>query len=580
MMLNNIVKVEYDQKTKRLKMTYPFHLADCARNFPSRRFDPKSKTWRMPLVRANIAHLWDSERIVTYDFTQEAKDAIDNYKVLMAGPKYVPFPYHLYDFTKSAAKHLPMGHQRKILDKSWNLPAVAWFAKMGTGKTFAAIHLACARFRAGLIDSVVIICPSTLRTVWAKEFAKYATVEYDYRIHETRARTIKEFYADRSSGVLQVLAVSVEGLGISEASFDSVCGFFPHRQPMVVVDESSRIKNPNALRTNRTIKLQDAAKYRVILNGTPIALGIQDLWAQYEFLDPNIIGSGDYWSYKTRYLVMGGYEQKQIVGVQNVEELMKLIEPYTIEVGKDVLDLPPKVPMTRYVQMTPEQKSLLKLIKKGVSPDPDAPLIKVDNVLERVLRWRQVVGGWLPRMDPVTEETTLEPLTSNPKMDSLFELIEDNYAGSKFIIWTTFIHEIEHITARLAEKYGRRAVESYYGATEMGARSAIEDRYCRDSEMRFFVGNPATAGLGLTLVSEFNDVMVYYSGTNAYIDRAQSEDRAHRIGQLASVTVVDIVAERTIDEIIITSIAEKMSVETYIFQRLKEGTLNDAELTG
>ena len=183
-------------------------------------------------------------------------------------------------------------------------------------------------------------------------------------------------------------------------------------------------------------------------------------------------------------------------------------------------------------------------------------------------------------MNSETEEVTLEPLKSNPKMDSLFEMIEDNYAGSKFIIWSSFIHEIEYITDRLSEKYGARAVESYYGATEMGARSAIEDRYCRDPEMRFFVGNPATAGLGLTLVSDHNDVMVYYSGTNAYIDRAQSEDRAHRIGQLASVTVIDIVAERTIDEVIVASIAEKMSIETYILQRLASGPLADMELTG
>jgi SNF2 family DNA or RNA helicase len=580
MSLNNVVKVGYDQKTKRLIMTYPFYMADMARNFPSRRFNPKDKTWRMPLVRANINHLNDSQKHVQYEFTDEAKSAIDNCSELMAKPVYQPFPYHLYDFKKSAAKHMPMEHQRKLLDKSWNLPVSAWFAKMGTGKTFAAIHLACARFAAGLIDSVVIICPSTLRTVWRKEFAKYATVEYDFRVHETSSRTIRDFYNDRQSGVLQVLAVSVEGLGVSEALFDSVCGFFPHRTVMVIVDESSRIKNPDALRTNRTIKFQDASKYRIILNGTPIALGIQDLWPQYEFLDPNIIGSGDYWSFKTRYLVMGGYEQKQIVGAQNVEELMRLIEPYTVEVGKDVLDLPPKVPVVRPVQMSPEQKSLLRLIKKGTSPDPDAPLIKVDNVLERVLRWRQVVGGWLPRMDPVTEEVTLEPLKSNPKMDSLFEIIEDNYAGSKFIIWSSFVHEIEYIANRLADKYGRGAVESYYGATEMDARSTIEDRYCRDSEMRFFVGNPATAGLGLTLVSDHNDVMVYYSGTNAYIDRAQSEDRAHRIGQLASVTVIDIVAEKTIDEVIIASIAEKMSIETYVLQRLANGPLDAMELTG
>lgn len=581
MTLSNTIHVDYDQKSRRLKMAYPFFLADAARNFPSRRFDPKSKTWRMPLVRSNIDHLHSTKHLYMYNFTDEAASAIRNHEVLMAGPIYQPFPYHLYDFTKSKTAYLPMDHQRKMLDKAWNLSAVAWFAKMGTGKTFAAIHLACARFKAGLIDSIVIICPSTLRVTWRKELAKYATVEYDFRIHDTKSKSQQEFYSDHRSGVLQVLAVSVEGLGVSPTLYDSVCGFFPHRDVMVICDESSRIKNPSAKRTERTIEFRDASKYRIILNGTPIALGIQDLWSQYEFLDPNIIGSGDYWSFKTRYLMMGGYEMKQIVGVQNVEELMKLIEPYTVEVGKDVLNLPPKMPKTRYCTATTEQKALLRLIKTGMSADPNAPLIKVDNVLERVLRWRQVVGGWIPKQDPLTEKVTLEPLKDNPKMDMLFDMIEDHYEGSKFIIWSTFVHEIDYIYSRLAEKYGNAAVARYYGATEKEERSGIEDRYCNDPTLRFFIGNPATAGLGLTLVSGMDDILVYYSGTNAYIDRAQSEDRAHRIGQSRSVVVIDLVMEKTIDEQIISANNEKMGIEEYIMRRLKHGApLDSMELTG
>lgn len=581
--MDNKVKVDYDEKTRRLKIIAPFFLADAMRNFPAKRFDPKSKTWRMPLTKQNIEHLNNTKHIVNYVLTGEAEKAIRDHEQLTAGPCYIPFPYHAYDFTKSSTGFSPMLHQCRMLDKAWNLPAVAWFAKMGTGKTFAAVHLACARFAAGLIDSVVIICPSTLRSTWRKELAKYATVPYDFRVHDTKAKWYGEFcdLDRRVPGTLQILAVSVEGLGVSPALFDSVCGFLRGRNIMVINDESSRIKNPQALRTKRCIEFRDHTKYRIILNGTPIAIGIEDLWSQYEFLDPNIIGSGDYWSFKTRYVQMGGYEQKQVVGYQNVEELMKLIEPYTVEVGKDVLNLPPKVMKVRYVTASAEQKTLLKLIKKGYNEDPNAPLIKVDNTLERVLRWRQVVGGWLPIQDPITEQVTLVPLKSNPKMDSFLELIADNFHGSKFIIWSNFIHEIEYIADRLADLYGPDSVRKYYGATDKAERSAIEDAYCNDPKMRFFVGNPATAGLGLTLISGMDDYMVYYSGSNAYIDRAQSEDRSHRIGQSRSVVVVDMVMERTIDEQIIASMEAKMNVEEYIMTRLKAGkSLSDIDLEG
>lgn len=589
--LNNRIAVGFDAKTCRLVMAVPFYLADVARSFPSRRFDAKSKTWRLPLTKANVKHFESIRHRYDFALDQPATDAIRDLDRLTAAPKLVPFPRHVYDFTKSQTGFMPMEHQDKMLDLAWGLKACAWFARMGTGKTFATIHLAMARYAAGQIDAVMIICPSTLRRTWEKEFAKYATRKYDFRVHETKAPWLREFSSGPSIDGLPVLAVSIEGLGISEASYNSACQFLTGgRKVMVVCDESSRIKNPDAKRTKRAIAMAAAAEYRLILNGTPIALGVQDLWAQYEFLDPNIIGTGDYWAFKTRYLVMGGYEMRQIVGVQHMDELMNAIIPYTCEVGKEVLNLPPKVPVERTLEITPEQRRLMRVVIKGADADPTAPQIKVTNTLEKLLRCRQIVGGWLPRMVvketiidgvPVpTYDTEIVPLEKNPKMDTMLEVIEDNFPGSKFIIWSTFVHEIEAIAKILRDKYGADAVECYYGGVEMSERSKIEDRYCTDDKMRFFVGNPAAAGLGLTLVSNMNDVMIYYSGTNAYIDRAQSEDRAHRIGQKSSVVIVDLIAEKTVDEVIMESIRNKMDVEKFVVDCIQRGVTLDAMLLG
>lgn len=591
--MNNQIKVTFDAKTKRLVCLAPFHMVDVLRGWPSRRFDAKSKTWRMALVKANIKHLENTRHLYEYQIDEAADEAIKNFAALVAAPIRVPFPYHLHDFKKAKVPYEPMAHQSRMLDMAWNLKSCAWFAKMGTGKTFAAIHLAMARWASGQIDAVMVICPSTLRATWEKELAKFATYEYDYRYHATKAPWLKAFYAERPrypKEPLPILAVSVEGLGVSESLYDSACGFMVGRRVLVICDESSRIKNPDAKRTQRAIMLGSAAEYRMILNGTPLALGIQDTWAQYEFLDPNIIGTGDYWAFRTRYLVMGGFEQKEIVGIQNMDELMPALLPYTIEVGKDVLGLPEKMLTERTVQITAMQRRLIRSVVKANGTDPELPMMKVTNSLEKVLRCRQIVGGWLPKarvekhiVDGVEVEITktdMVPLDENPKMDAMFDLFEDNYAGSKFIVWTTFIHEVEAIRDRLVAKYGSAAVECYYGSTAMEDRSRIEDRYCRDPKMRFFVANPATAGLGLTLISGENDVMVYYSGTNAYIDRAQSEDRSHRLGQHNAVAVVDMVADKTVDNLIVASIREKMSIEEYFLAQVKKGTNLDKLLLG
>jgi len=197
------------------------------------------------------------------------------------------------------------------------------------------------------------------------------------------------------------------------------------------------------------------------------------------------------------------------------------------------------------------------LSKNSLKPNTDLPDDQFDNA-------SQFKG---PGRCYVRNEAGTGYLSLNPNTN----MIEDHNAGSKFIIWTPFVHEIEYIIARLAKVYGPDSVRAYYGKTDKSLRSDIEDAYCNDPQMRYFVGNAASAGLGLTLISGESDIMVYYSGTNAYIDRAQSEDRAHRIGQHNSVVVADIVMERTVDESIAESIALKMNVEEYIMERLAKG---------
>ena len=584
--MKTTIRTTFDAKTRRLVMFVPFYLNDLVRAFPSRRFNPKDKSWRVELTRVNINHLRENSAL--FDLDEPATIGIAQFEANTHAPVRLPFPRDKYSFKSAPVPYDPMPHQNKMLDLAWNLPAAAWFAKMGTGKTFAAIHLAFARWKLGLIDGLLILAPSTLRHTWRKELAKYATAEYDYRIHETKMPGLQDFYNGKNTTGLRVLAVSVEGLGVSEKLYDSVCGFIQGRI-MVICDESSRIKNPKALRTQRAIMLGAACTYRVILNGTPIALGIHDLWSQYEFLDPNIIGCGDYWAFRTKYIELGGFNNKQIVGYRHVDELMAAILPYTCEVGKDVLNLPPKVPKIVWSVATQEQKALFRLVVKGKHPDPGL-VIKVDNVLERMLRLRQIVGGWLPRSVPRLKiidgeevevwETVLEPLQENPKMDAFLGFIEDHVQTSKFVIWSTFTHEIEAIREILAGKYGPQSVECYYGATDKDYRSVVEDRYCNDPRLRFFVGNPTAAGLGLTLISGEEDVHYYYSGTNAYIDRTQSEDRSHRIGQSRTVVIADGVMEGTVDEIIQASIAAKMDVEEYLMTRIAAGADPEKLLLG
>jgi SNF2-related domain len=299
----NIITVDYEPKTRRLLVRAPFHLVDVIRGFPSRRFMNKGAIWQVPLTKQNVGHFQEIRERYQFDCTPVADFAIRDFEKLTAKVVKWPFPVHIYDFKRSLTGFTPKPHQLRMLDESWSLDASMWFAQMGVGKTFAAIHLVCARFQAGLIDAVVVVCPATLRYTWIKEIEKYRTNEVDVFIHEnsTKYRNWMDVYVRGTC--LPVLLVSVEGLGISKALADSVLDFYPGRQTQLIVDESTRVGNYDAQRTKVTIKLGEHAKYRLALNGTPIMKGLENLWSQFEVIDPNIIGSGDFWSFKTRYVV-------------------------------------------------------------------------------------------------------------------------------------------------------------------------------------------------------------------------------------------------------------------------------------
>ena len=198
-----------------------------------------------------------------------------------------------------------------------------------------------------------------------------------------------------SAGAFKILIVGTESLAAGSAmQFASKFVAVSTRVGMIV-DEAHMIKNHSAVRSKNCVKLGNSAAYKVIMTGTPVANGPMDVFMQFEFLDPNIIGIGDFYSFRNRYAIMGGFEQRQVVGYQNLSELIELISPFVYQVRKsEVLsELPPKVYETREISMTDEQKRLYReLAKKNKAVTGDRGIM-VKTVLERMLRLQEVTGG-------------------------------------------------------------------------------------------------------------------------------------------------------------------------------------------
>jgi SNF2 family DNA or RNA helicase len=115
----------------------------------------------------------------------------------------------------------------------------------------------------------------------------------------------------------------------------------------------------------------------------------------------------------------------------------------------------------------------------------------------------------------------------------------------------------------LNERYGGGCAATYYGDTAADERPKIVDRFQDpNSELRFFIGQPKTGGYGLTLTEA--QTVIYYSNSYDLEVRLQSEDRAHRIGQKGSVTYIDLMAPKTVDEKIVEALRNKIDIATQV----------------
>jgi len=149
----------------------------------------------------------------------------------------------------------------------------------------------------------------------------------------------------------------------------------------------------------------------------------------------------------------------------------------------------------------------------------------------------------------------------NNRLDGLMEILEE--VEGKAIIWANYIYDVEHIVAEIKKKYGNDSVVQYYGAIKSEQRQSNIDKFQDPrSTFRFFVGNPQTGGYGITLTAA--STVIYYSNGYDLEKRLQSEDRAHRIGQKKSVTYVDLIAPKTVDEKIVKALRAKINIASTI----------------
>lgn len=572
--------LDYDEKRGQFIIRCPVYDNNRVRSLPNRRWSKSKGCWHAPAIRANVDFLkaMYPESDTTH-VTPAAAEKIEKYAASRKGAARTSSFPSFYGF-----KRKPRPKQQEAIDAVYGLNSFALFMDMRTGKTKVLIDVACALRMEGKIDKVILICPINLRRNWIREFGKDAPIPIDaYLVDSGKPKEFERWLTTKHD--FKWLLVGTESLSAGKAI--DLCKRFAttSTKVLVAVDESSDIKSHKSARSENAVSLARMSEYRGILTGTPLTKNPMDLYMQFEFLDPDIIGLGDFYSYRARYAEMGGFDNKEIIGYNNLDELIELVSPYTFQVRQHEVFEHTKVTVLRTVPMAPEQKRLYKELKSksrlGLEGS-DLEMI-VQNVLEKSLRLHEIAGGYVSYLHSEEELAKMRELWGpakklprtyrvpvpgqNPKLEDMLRAC-DEYEGPT-IIWCAYREEIGLICKALREKYGPDCCTELHGGIEEDQRHHNVYGLFQERKVRFIVGNTATGGKGLTM--DVADNIFFYSDSYNWVNREQGEERGTAEGMTTN--IIDFACEGTIDITIKAANEEKKDLSEYIRGKIAEARL-------
>ena len=416
---------------------------------------------------------------------------------------------------------------------------------MGLGKTAQTIaHISIEKASGRLDCPVLIVVPTSLVPNWTNELTKFApnlrvTVLHGIDRHERRAE-IDQF--DVVITTYTVLARDIEEM--SELAWH-----------IVVLDEAQAIKSPDAKATKAVCQLN--TRHRLCLSGTPIENNLEELWSQFAFLMPGLLGDRKGFGKRFRTPI-----EKKEDNTRRLQ-LVRRIRPFILRRTKSEVatELPPKHTILRRITLSPAQRELYETIRATLYDKVREQIAATSLarsrivVLDALLKLRQVCCD--PRL---VKLKAAHDVLASAKLDDLMEMLGEMLPeGRRVLLFSQFTSMLDLIKPRL-EAAGIKFVELRGDTRD---RAAPVRRF-EAGEVPVFLISLKAGGRGLNLTSA--DTVIHYDPWWNPAVEDQASDRAHRIGQKKSVFVYKMVAADTVEERIIDMQERKAALAKLAFE--------------
>jgi len=428
-----------------------------------------------------------------------------------------------------APKHAAYPYQLDAIRAIERLPYAAIFHEQGLGKTKIAIDLALVWLQADVVDTVIIVTKKSLVENWRHE-----VVAHCYITPHVLSGNRRQNSASLNSPVL-LYVTNYEVIASNSRIIDL---FLRTCRVGCILDESQKIKNPDAALTHAFHDLAAAFERRVIMTGTPAANRPYDIWAQIKFLDGGDALGRDFDGFKQQ-MDLASVATETTDYASRLTTIQQRLSDFAVRETKDTagICLPQKTISSHYINLPAWQMNKYFAYRDELAyeyeVDGVAEIDNVESILKRLLRLVQCASN--PALIDGAYEN--EP----GKYRSLLEMCREFTTDSKVIVWTGFVDNVDWLTTKLAEFEPVRI----HGKLSMHERNRAVEMFTRSCS-RILIATPGAAKEGLTLTVANH--AIFYDRSFSLDDYLQAQDRIHRISQTRTCYVHNLIANQTIDE--------------------------------
>ncbi|MCG5239782.1 SNF2-related protein [Azospirillum doebereinerae] len=408
---------------------------------------------------------------------------------------------------------------------------------MGLGKTAQTLaHIAMEEHEGRLTDPCLVVVPTSLVPNWVAEAGRFTP----------KLRVVVLHGLDRHERLSELdrAHIVVTTYGVVARDVDLLKRLTWH---MLVLDEAQAIKNPDGKATRAVAALQ--SRHRLCLSGTPVENNLGELWSQFAFLMPGLLG--DRKEFGKRYRVP--IEKRADNTRANL--LMRRIRPFLLRRTKEAVakELPPKTEVVVRIDLDRDQRDLYETIRLSVNETVRAALAvggqggagsglgrNAITVIDALLKLRQVCCD--PRLLKIA---TGGKVRESAKLEALTEMVREMVPeGRRILIFSQFTTMLDLIKLEL-----EKADISYVELTGRTLDRAEPVNRFQNREVPVFLISLKAGGRGLNLTAA--DTVIHYDPWWNPAAEDQATDRAYRIGQDKPVFVYKLIAANTVEERII-----------------------------